>query len=135
MFSGYGTALRIRVIAVFVQVSLHSVQAITIPPPCLTDGCKHSSSIGSFVLCLKNVLPCDQNTSNLNVSAHNTFFHNHRLFSVCALLPVLTLSIYRPVTNIAYFCANLPRRSASQSPLKCLRRLVFCGSYLIKLLA
>ena len=48
-------------------------QTITLPPPCLTDGVRHSSSIFSLVLHLTNVLLCDQNTSNLDLSVHNTW--------------------------------------------------------------
>ena len=51
-------------------------QTITLPPPCLTDGVRHSSSIFSLVLRLTNVLLCDPNTSNLDLSVHNTFFQS-----------------------------------------------------------
>src|SRR4029434_6702264 len=48
-------------------------QTITLSPPCLTDGVRHSSSIFSPILRLTNVLLCDPNTSNFNLSVHNTF--------------------------------------------------------------
>ena len=63
-------------------------QTITLPPPCLTDGVKHSSSIFSA----SHVLLCDLNTSNLDLSFHNTFFQSS--CPVCVFLPIF--SYYRP---------------------------------------
>ena len=76
-------------------------QTITLPPPCLTDGVRYSSSIFSLVLHLINVLLCDPNTSNLDLSVHNTF-PNLPLSNVCVLLPILIFSFYWSVSNMTF---------------------------------
>ena len=85
-------------------------QTITLPPPCLTDGVKHSSNIFSFFLHLTNILLCDPNLSNFDSSVHNTF-SNLPLSSV--ILPILICYFYWPAWDM-YFFATLPRRPASQ---------------------
>ena len=91
-------------------------QTITLPPPCLTDGVRHSSSIFSLVLHLTNVLLCDPNTSNLDLSVHNTFFQSSSVQCLCSFAH-LNLFLLLASLRYGFFFATLPRRPASQSCL------------------
>ena len=89
-------------------------ETITLPPPFLTDGVRHSSSIFSL-LHLTNVLLCDPNTSNLDSSVHNTFFQS----SVQCLCSFAHLNLFLELASPRYdfFFATLPRRPAPRSRL------------------
>ena len=91
-------------------------QTITLPPPCLTDGVKHSSSIFSFFLCLTNVLLCDPNTSNLDFSVRNTFFQSSSVQHLCSFAHLNILFLLASL-RYGFFFATLPRRQASRSHL------------------
>ena len=69
------------------------LQSITFLPPVLTDGIKRSSSIFSFVLRLTNVLLCDPNTSNLDLSIHKTSFQSQSVQCLRSL-PTLIFTLY-----------------------------------------
>ena len=109
---------------------------ITLPPPCLTGGVRHCSSIFSLVLHLTNVLLCDPNTSNFvcQIRLSITLFPNLPLSNVCVLLPILMFSFYWPVSDMAFslqLCleGQHPRVTSSLWTL----RLVLCGYHLMKL--
>ena len=92
------------------------LQTITLPPLCLTDGVKHSSSIFSFFRRLTNVLLCDPNTSNLDLSVHNTFFQSSSVQCLCYFAHLNLLFLLACLTY-GFFFATLPRRPASRSRL------------------
>ena len=87
-------------------------QTITLLPPCF----RHSSSIFSLFRRLKNVLLCDPNTSNLDLSVHNTFFQSSSIQCLCYFAH---LNIFLLLASLRYglFFATLPRRPASRSRL------------------
>ena len=86
-----------------------------------------------FFLCLKNVLLCDPNNSNLDLSVHNTFFRSSSSQCLCSFAH---LNIFFLLASLRYgfFFATLPRRPHSRVISSLLTfRLVFCGYYLMKL--
>ena len=91
-------------------------QTITLPPPCLTDCVKHSSSIFSFFLCLTNVLLCEPNTSNLDSSVRNTIFQSSSVQCLC-YFDHLYIFFLLASLRYGFFFATLPRRPASRSHL------------------
>ncbi len=78
---------------------------MTLPSPCLTDGVTHCSSIFSFVLRLTNILLFDPKTSNLDSSAHNTFFQS---FTVQYLCSFANLNLFFLLISLRYCQSCVP---------------------------
>lgn len=88
------------VIAFFVQHAFYFVQiphfpstkapqhpqSITLPPPCLTDGIKYSSSIFSGDLHLTKLILCEPNTPIWDVSVYSTFLQSSFIQFLCSHL-------------------------------------------------
>ncbi|CAJ0930612.1 unnamed protein product [Ranitomeya imitator] len=82
-------------------------QTITLPPPCLTDGVRHSAIIFSVVLRLTNVLLCDPNTSNLDSSVHHTLFQSSFVKCLCSFAHI-NLFLLLASLRYGFFFATLP---------------------------
>ena len=119
-------ALQNGVIAFFIQNPFYLVQishfTSTKAAPdhhitsTMTGGVRHSSSIFSLVLRLTNVFLCDLNTSNLDLSVHNTFFQSSSVQCLCSFAHP-TLFLLLPSLGYGFFFATLPRKPASRSHL------------------
>ena len=83
-------------------------ETITLPPPCLTDGVKHSSSIFSFFH-LTNV-PQTQTSICLSI----ILFSNLPLSSVCSFAH-LNLFFLLASLRYGFFFATFPRRPESRN--------------------
>ena len=75
---------------------------------------KHSSSIISLVLHLTNFLLCDPNTSNLDLSVHNTFFQSSSFQCLCSFAHLILFFLLASL-RYGFFFTTLPRRPASRS--------------------
>ena len=82
-------------------------QTITLPPPCLTDGARDSSSIFSASH------KCCSSQNSLSI----TLFSNFPLSSVCVLLPILIFIFYQQAEMWLFLCNSAQKASIPESPL------------------